>query len=122
MVALATISFVMGKFEFYLEFSRFWFLFIAHVFMNWQSTTINYGCSRLFGIRGGLYCLSYVKTASVVAACCIMIPLFIYGECFGNETCEDTMFYLVGCLLLAGSLLSGLLNPKPLVQEDKDQF
>ena len=54
MVALAIISLIMGKFEFYKDFSRFWFLIAAHVFMNWQSTTINYGCSRLFGIKCGL--------------------------------------------------------------------
>jgi len=115
MAALAIISIVMGQFELYKDFSKFWLLLAAHIFMNWQSTTINYGCSRLFGIKCGLLCLSYVKSATVVAACMILIPLFVYGQCFGNQNCEDVMYYLVGCLLLSGSLLSVFLNPKPLV-------
>ena len=57
-----------------------WYLILAQLFLIWQSTTITYACSHLFGIKCGVYCLSYVHTATAVAAI-LFIPLIFYN-CF----------------------------------------
>jgi len=54
MAALAILGFFTAKFEHQTSVSKFWYLLVAHVFINWQSTTISFGCSHLFGIKCGL--------------------------------------------------------------------
>ena len=53
MFALSTLGLFMTQFEIYSDLSKFWYLLAAHLFINWQQTTINFGCSRLFGIKCG---------------------------------------------------------------------
>ena len=60
-------------------------------------------------------------TATVVAACAIL-PVLFYSNCFESQQCEDNIFYGASGLLLFGFFLSLLLNPKPLVEEEKNQF
>ena len=92
----------------------------AHIFINWQETTTYYACSRLFGVKCGIFCLAYLRTATVVAATLVLVPLSFYRHCFDNENCELVMTYCLSGLLFLGSLLALFLNPKPLVQEEKN--
>lgn len=46
----------------------------------------------------------------------------VYGECFGDNTCENIVCLSLGGILVLGFLLSLVLNPKPLVHEDSNQF
>ena len=83
---------------------------------------MNYACSRLFGVKCGAYCLSYVRTA-IVPAALVIIPVALTGSCFtANSDCADVFAYVTGGLMLLGFIASLFLNPKQLVQEDKDQF
>mmetsp|Transcript_21672 Transcript_21672/g.29045 ORF Transcript_21672/g.29045 Transcript_21672/m.29045 type:complete len:121 (+) Transcript_21672:1163-1525(+) len=120
MLALSVVSFFMAQFEIFTNFKKFWFLMAAHIFINWQLTTTYYACSRLFGIKCGIYCLAYLKLATVAAACATILPLSFYSHCFDNENCEQVMSYLLSSLLFLGSLIAVFLNPKPLVQEEKN--
>lgn len=84
MLALSAVSFFMAQFEIFTNFKKFWFLMAAHIFINWQLVTTSYACSRLFGIKCGLYCFAYVKLATVAAACATILPLCYYSHCFDS--------------------------------------
>ena len=80
---------------------------------------MNYACSRLFGVKCGAYSLSYVRSAVLLAAC-IIIPVALSGNCFNQDDCADAFSYVTSGLLVVGFLASLMLNPKPLVEEEKD--
>ena len=123
MLGLAAISYFMSQFgRNETQLQQLWFLLAAHIFNNWQSTTTSYGCQRLFGIKCGLYCWAYLKTATVMAACVVVTPLMVVEQCFTGEDCPEFMSYMLSGLLLCGFVLSLMLNPKPLVMEDRNQF
>ena len=124
MATLAVLGFFTSELEDYTSQNKFWYLFVAHTVINWQSTTIAFGCSHLFGIKCGIQALSYVKSATVVAAIISIcfLPVLSSVKCFNDDLCEDRLSNVVSGLLLCCLLLSLILNPKPLVDEEKNQF
>ena len=63
-----------------------------------------------------------MKTATVMAAivAICLLPFLGQMQCYSDEGCEAKISYAVSALLLCGVLLSLLLNPKPLVDEEKN--
>ena len=114
MLSLAILGFLLASFELYTDLNKLWYLIFVHFFIYWNTVTLSFSCSKLFGIMCGLYCFSYVKLATVVAAAC-SIPLLLYSDCFHQDKCEDIVSYVVSGLLFCGFLLSLMLNPKSLV-------
>ena len=90
LIALAILGFFTGKFEDSTSMNKFWYLLVAHTFISWQSTTIAYACSHLFGIKCGIQALGYVKTAAIVGAgiSICFLPVLDSVKCFNDDECE----------------------------------
>lgn len=83
---------------------------------------MSYSCVHLFGVKCGLYCLSYVKSSAILAAS-ILIPVINIPGCQDDSgICSQSITYTLSALMGIGVLLSSILNPRPLVKEHEDQF
>lgn len=85
-IALAVCAFSMAQYDMYTDLSNATFLVALHTCLAWQTTTISYACVHLYGIKCGLFCLSYVKTATL-AAVGVVLTLTFKSSCFNNGTC-----------------------------------
>ena len=93
---------------------RLWYIILAYISMVWSEISISYACVHIFGVRCGLYCLSYVKSSSILAAS-ILIPVMTYYDCSDPTICGQTIAYTVSGLLILGAILAATLNPKPII-------
>lgn len=71
-LALACCAFCVAWYDIFNDLSNATFLVATYTCLAWQTTTISYACSHLFGIKCGLFCLSYVRTATLAAVLVVL--------------------------------------------------
>ena len=117
MLALAGCSY--GLISYDSDMESLIFLVVVFCGLVWQTITVTYACGHIFGIKCGLYCVSFVRTADMAAVALVTIEAMT-SSCFTSGTCGNILIYTVLGLMILGAVLSTLLNPKPLVKESED--
>ena len=62
------------------------YLTVAFLTVSWSAITTSYSCVHLFGVRCGLYCLSYIRSSSILAAS-MLIPIMVIPDCSDASVC-----------------------------------